>query len=284
MSCEIHLHAVGKSAAANAGIPYLSSKSSHIMGAMMTRLNSTGPKLLERVEEKTTFLGQGMALAGSSLGVAGPVNSKTIAAQKAAACTLKTGIGVAITAATYFNPMVRTAVRVAKIGQLVGDVAATAALSYSHTDRAGDAFVESSFFFMKTKRTVPMWRSSLTHTINRQDAMVLNQKNILSSDGMMFTTRLTTWHCGTSIIKSRSGERTITHLQSFSIPGQHYYFSGPLSKTEAANLASGSLSPEKIPGYVGQVSAWDWLCPAWAANKHTLIRSYLNFGPQTKAS
>jgi len=81
------------------------------------------------------------------------------------------------------------------------------------------------------------------------------------------------------VIEMPAGRRTITHLQSLSLPSSHYYFDRPLADEAAVGLASGRMKPETVPGFVGQVSQTESLCPGWARTKHALIRTALHWPP-----
>ena len=91
----------------------------------------------------------------------------------------------------------------------------------------------------------------------------------------MFRIGAKMWHRGTLVVKTGQGERTITHLQSLSLPNSHYYFNRPLADEQAVGLAAGQIDPATIPGYVGRVSPVEALCPIWNDTKHALIKTQL---------
>jgi hypothetical protein len=98
--------------------------------------------------------------------------------------------------------------------------------------------------------------------------------------GLMFATGGQTWHQGTTVVKLPAGKRTITHLQSLSLPAHHYYFSRPLTREQAVGLASGRFEPIDLPGFVGQVSPVESLCPALAQSKQLLLKAHLHWPPE----
>jgi hypothetical protein len=108
---------------------------------------------------------------------------------------------------------------------------------------------------------------------------------MLSSDGVMFDMKGSTWHRGTSTVRTSGGEeRTITHLQSLALPGTHYLFDRPIADEQAVQVAAGQLRPETIPGYAGTVSRLEVLTPGWGRAKTALIYQQLHYGGHASAS
>jgi len=168
---------------------------------------------------------------------------------------------------------------ISRISGLVGSGVGRA----SKTDQVGSVVREKRvLFFFKSKKAVTLWKSGLTNTLNKLDLLSSHRlgKGVRSSDGVLFETGGTTWHRGTSVVDTPRGERTITHLQSLSIPAAHYYFDRPISDEQAVGIATGQkgYDPRKIPGYVGQVSATESLCPGWAGTKRAMIMTQLYYG------
>jgi hypothetical protein len=122
----------------------------------------------------------------------------------------------------------------------------------------------------------------LTRVLNKLDTFPLDQKGVVHSDGTVFQTGGTTWHWGSLMVNTPRGERVVTHLQSLNLPASHYYFNCHLDQDQAAGIAAGRIRPERLPGYVGQVSALETLTVAWAAAKHTMIKNVLYFGSPRK--
>ena len=135
-----------------------------------------------------------------------------------------------------------------------------------------------------TKVAVDFYASSLTPAFNSLDHML--GREIVSNDGEIVQTGKIAWHRGTSVIKMPGGERTITHLQSLSLPGTHYYFDRALTDEEVVEVVTGQTgrSPHALPGYVGQVSENEGLAPAWACSKHALIKTRLYWPPEQNIS
>jgi hypothetical protein len=103
---------------------------------------------------------------------------------------------------------------------------------------------------------------------------------------MMFELGGKTWHRGTLVLKTNQGERTITHLQSLALPAAHYYYNRRLSDNEAVGIVSGQkgFEPKALPGYAGQVSEVEALCPAWADLKRGLIQAHLRWGEVSRGA
>jgi NADH-quinone oxidoreductase subunit K len=58
------------------------------------------------------------------------------------------------------------------------------------------------------------------------------------------------------------------------------FFILTVAAAEAAiGLASGRMKPETVPGFVGQVSQTESLCPGWARTKHAFTRTALHWPP-----
>jgi hypothetical protein len=147
----------------------------------------------------------------------------------------------------------------------------------SKTGEAGTVMQEKrKLFFFKSKTPVSLWTSNLTSLLNRRDVLV-RAKNIVASRGVMFEVGGKTWHQGTTIVKLLEGRRTIIHLQSMNIPAVHYFFDRAISSEQAVGIATGQVKPQQAPGFGGQVSAVESLCPAWANSKQALLKAHLHW-------
>jgi hypothetical protein len=167
------------------------------------------------------------------------------------------------------------AVGALKLGNTAGTFAGT---GLARLTRAEAQAAEQRFFFPNTtKFPVGVWQSKLTPLLNRVDSGLGKMRR---SDGTMLEIKGKTWHRGTLVIDTAQGERTITHIQSMSLPQQHYYFSRRLSDNEAVGLVTGQkgFDPKYMKGYVGQVSEVESLTPTWARTKKSLIRGQLLWG------
>lgn len=172
---------------------------------------------------------------------------------------------------------VLTKVKIAvKLSEVATGTVGTAVATLSETDKVDTVTVERRrFLIFKSKQAVTLRRSSLTNWLNRRD--VIGRRQILKSDGLVFTTGGKSWHQGTISFKMGQGRRTITHLQSLSYPAENYYFDRPLANQQATALAAGQAKAETIPGYVGRVSKVETLCPSWAGTKKVLILARLHW-------
>lgn len=162
-----------------------------------------------------------------------------------------------------------------RLGQAASIMAGT---GLGRLSRPGESEVQRRVFFPHTTRQpVSLWPSRLTPFLNRADAGSTPVKN---SAGLMFEVGGKTWHRGALTLQTNQGERTLTHLQSLSLPAAHYYFDRLLNDNETAGIITGQrgFEPKHLPGYAGQVTEVDSLCPAWAGIKHSLIGAHLRWG------
>jgi hypothetical protein len=199
-------------------------------------------------------------------------------------------IGVAV---TFRNPRellqnagrVRQVTQKMKSGLAIGAVAASAVAGLSLKEKTHALTQERrSGLFFKSKVKVEFSKSRLTGLLNRLDlagSHLLGQ-NIVSSEGELVSARGKAWHRGTVVFKTLSGERTMTHLQSISLPATHYYFDRALTDEETAGIVSGQkgFKPQQMAGYVGEINAMEGLAPAWARTKRAMIRTRLYFPTQ----
>jgi hypothetical protein len=161
--------------------------------------------------------------------------------------------------------------------------AATRRARASRTELAGTVVREKrQLLFFKGKEAVAMWRSSMTDRLNRADLLGshrLKGAGVHASDGVMFETKgARTWHRGTSLVSTSKGRRTVTHLQSLTLPGEHHYFDRRIGDEQAVGIATGRLEAQKVPGYVSSISPQESLVPMWAASKRAAINSVLYWG------
>jgi hypothetical protein len=148
----------------------------------------------------------------------------------------------------------------------------------SETGLAGAVAGEKRFlFFFKSKTSTRLWKSSLTPLLNRRE--VIGSRLMSANRGVMFRAKGKTWHRGTVSFQVGPQKRTITHLQGLSYPGEHYYFDRSVSNARAVGIATGKLQPQTVPGYVGQISKSESLCPAWAGAKRALLLARLHWSP-----
>jgi len=126
------------------------------------------------------------------------------------------------------------------------------------------------------------WSSKLTPLLNTRDIFANKPAGVkvCASGGRMWEHDGKVWHEGQTVVETSAGKRHITHLQRMSVPQAHYYFSGPLQDTEVAGIITGNTNyqPRTIPGYAGQISEVEGLCPALADTKHAIIQTHLLWG------
>lgn len=177
------------------------------------------------------------------------------------------------------------AVGLLKLGQAAGTFAGTGLARLSRRSEPGiTAGLEQQFFFPdSTRRPVRVWQSRVTPLFNRADAGI---SEVQRSEGLMVESQGQTWHRGTTVVKTTQGERTLTHLQSLTMPSTHYYFNRRLSDNETVGIITGQkgFEPKTLDGYAGQISEVESLFPAWAQTKRGLIQAHLRWGDRPAGS
>jgi hypothetical protein len=273
MACDRNATSVTRAGAGRAGVPARSSRLGYVAGAIAARTS----QLTGQVDQAIARTGQAMAPAAQVVLAAADNVQSQPAVRRAVSGTML--------AASLLVPPVRTGRRllrrIERISSLAGDLAG----ALTKTEAAGEVLREKRpLFLFKSQTPVTLWRSRLTGLLNRQELLGSDRvtgRNVIASEGVMFRIRAKTWHRGTIVVKTGQGERTITHLQSLSLPNSHYYFNRPLANEQAVGLAAGQTDPASIPGFVGQVSSAEALCPLWSDTKHALIKSRLYWPAQS---
>lgn len=300
LSCETNGNRAALAGTA-AGLAKTGSKLSNVTGALLSRARQASDSgLAGRIDRTIDYGGRLMApaaaLATGTFRVAGAAETKKLAGVAGGAAVgymvLKNkpsgmrravgdlavgGVRTAANAIPYLGTALKTIKKIERATSLAGDLAGYA----SRQEAAGQVMQDKrTLFFFKSQVPVTLWKSSLTGLINRQDVIGTSRfsgKYIASSEGVMFRSGGKTWHRGTTVVNLPGGPRTITHLQGLSLPSTHYYFDRPISAENAVGIATEKIEPERVPGYVGRVSATESLCPGWAQAKHALLRTRLHW-------
>lgn len=300
MACERTSNRIGKVGAISSGIATLSNKTGQVVGLMAMKMDQVRLKTDQAIDRvgRTTA-----PLTAITLKVVGPDEPTKKALGALVGATAATGLALAVVgvgensqwphrvralaasarlAARTLLPQAYPALKVIQATDRLTSAVGTGLGRLSQTGPAGTVTQEKRrLLFFKQQVPVSLWKSSLTPLLNKRDVIGTTQaQKVVSSRGVMFTTGGKTWHQGTTVVKMPAGRRTLTHLQSLSLPASHYFFDRPVSKERSVGLASGTLKPAEVPGFVGQVSAAESLCPAWAANKQTLIKAHLHWPPE----
>ncbi len=301
MSCETSAKKVATGAGQTAGISATSSKFNHVAGTMVDRALLTA----YRAAAKAAVVSDAVLETVDRRGLAArlmksdPVRAivagaalETLGRRKA----VKSGIDdeatleganpgtFAAIGATEVLPVAAAVTTAHQASTMLGNLANRAAQG----EVAGMITQERPVSLLglnlgRAREKVEFRKSpKLTRTLNKLDTLALGQKGVVHSDGSVFQTGGTTWHWGNLMVNTPKGERVVTHLQSLNIPASHYYFNCHLDQDQAAGIAAGRIRPERVPGYVGQVSALETLTVAWAAAKHTMIKNVLYFGSPGK--
>jgi hypothetical protein len=162
--------------------------------------------------------------------------------------------------------------------KLVQVASGSVATGLARLSRPPGGAIEQCFFFANTSQ-VParLWPSRLSPLLNRLDH---GPARLEASEGLMVEVNGRTWHRGVVVVKTALGERTISHLQSLTLPAAHYYFNRRLADHETVGIIAGQkgFEPKYLDGYVGRISELEMLAPAWARLKGNLIRTQLYWG------
>ena len=151
----------------------------------------------------------------------------------------------------------------------------TAAATLSETGPAGSVTTERRrLLFFKSNQTVELHRSGLTGWLNRQN--VIGRRELIASQGLLFTTGGKTWHCGTVTFAVGQNKRTITHLQSLSYPAEHYYFDRVCPTNRRWRWPAGKQTGNNS-GFTARSVKAEMLCPAWTGAKRALILARLHW-------
>ncbi len=171
------------------------------------------------------------------------------------------------------------AIGLLKLGQAAGTFAGTGLARLSRRGETGvTAGLPQQFFFPRSSsKSVRLWPSRLTPLFNRADAGL---SRLQRSEGLMVEYQGQSWHRGAMVVKTAQGERTMTHLQSLTVPSTSYYFDRRLSDNETVGIVTGQkgFEPKSMEGYAGQIGEIEALFPAWAQTKRGLIRAHLRWG------
>ncbi len=163
------------------------------------------------------------------------------------------------------------------VGSAVGDL--------SRRELKSSVVQTSRFLgFFKKKTDVRAWSSGLTPALNAGDLLTPgSRRNVTASEGVVIKVDGKSWHNGATTVKTPAGARTINHLQSLTLPSQHYYFNRALPDRELAAVVAGQTNPTSVPGYVGQISSMEALTPGWAGTKRMMIKAQI-FGHKTNVA
>jgi hypothetical protein len=273
---------ISKHSAVAAGLSTLASKAGYAYGAAVKNVEVITQEGRTALRQADDMIGQGGAIAASMTGIAGPQREEGGVKGFAKGAVLD-GAKLALQIAAYRNPMIRlTGMAVNSVSKMSGVLGSNLA-GLTKTGGAGQVMQEKQvLLFFKKQVPVALWKSNLTGKINRLDLVGSNRDKVESSEGVMFRPgKGATWHRGTIVVKTANGPRSITHLQSLTIPQTHYYFNQAISDADAVGIASGKIKPQAAPGYAGSVTPLEALCPSWAATKQSLLKAYVNFGAKT---
>ena len=258
-----------------AGVPMQASAQAYqramVAGAALGRV---GGRARDKLEEGAYAVAQKTA----------PVSNKVLAGintvERYGGEKLLTGLVGRALVKTLGRRAIAPALRLTGLARKATTVAGSAAGDLSRKSLAATVVQERrQWLFFKRKVAVGVWNSHLTPLLNRTNRLGVGEK-VRSQSGAMVKVDGATWHRGTSVLEMPGGqERTVTHLQSLSYPARHFYFDRPLSARETAGIVAGEkeYQPQRLAGYIGQVSEVESLCPGWASAKQNMIKARMLF-------
>lgn len=303
MSCQAN-SLKARLACAGAGISASATQASNTIGVMAGRVaqtadavtNSVGGtvaplsnRVLAAVDRPASLTANAAALTATALvGVGALIKVKPY--QRVVGPTEGTMPGLLVGAGVAFRQpeeILGNTARLTRIKQGLNRVAAVTAASrlvgrltadLSKTGQDERALTQTRRTFLTGERQlkVEFNGSRLTHLLNRGDRL-LSAGSVVSSEGDVVSLGRQSWHRGTTVVKTPTGERTITHLRSLALPSSNVYFDRRLSDEEVAGLVSGQVKPHRLPGYMGGLSPAENLAPAWAQAKRAMILTRLHW-------
>ncbi len=298
-------------ACVGAGIGATAAQSVNTIGAMTGRVaqaadivsNAVGGtvapvsnRVLAAVDRPTTLTAQTAVVTAAALaGVGAMVRVKpfqrVVGPAEGAMPGVLAGVGVALRSP---EEIVQNAAKLKQVRQGLNKIAAVMAASrmagtlVADLSRNGEnerTLTQTRRTFLTGERqlTVEFSDSRLTGLLNRGDRLV-SSGSVVSSEGEMVTMGRQSWHRGTTVVKTPGGERTLTHLRSLALPSNSLYFDRQLADDDVAGVVSGQVKAQRLPGYVGEISAAENLAPAWAQAKRALILTRLHWPTPEKAT
>jgi hypothetical protein len=299
MACDRTSNTISGLAATRTGLSKLSSKAGNVAGTVIGKwarsqdfVNETILRQAAPVSNKVLRAVDRPAVAAAKVA---PILAGVIASTRLRGYLVK-GEGqppVVAVAATFRSPaeMARNRQALSGIRKGIGALGVVSGVSASLAAQATRNESEGRTLALKkggkAVATVKFQKSErMTRFLNKADLIgshILGQ-NVVTSEGDIVQAGRggTPWHRGTSVVKTSQGERTLTHLQSLKLPGQHFYFDRRLSDEEVAGVVTGREKAPQMPGYVGEIHALESLAPLWGATKKAMITNRL-YWPTPKA-
>ncbi|MEM7344008.1 MAG: hypothetical protein AAF485_07180 [Chloroflexota bacterium] len=167
--------------------------------------------------------------------------------------------------------------------QLTRTVSAGVGTGVARLTRPQNGAIRTESFFDHRMPPVHLWQSKVTPALNARDMIRWPGTIVELSRGQMLETQGKSWHLGTVVATVGQTRKTMTHLQSLSLPATHYYFNKTLSEREAAGIILGKseYNPKYMAGFAGQVTELESLIPNLGHLKHALIQSGILWGDTT---
>lgn len=299
MSCSRNNDTVSRTGSLKAGISQLGSKAGSFTGQIASRLEQASDaasdavgsrvaplsnRVLKSIDRPTTVAAN-LVPAAVTAAVYTQVRVSTTGPRQGRRPAVAVAVGMR--EVPDLLERARLASRVKKgvgLAALAGGLSAAIAADLTEQPWGQRKLVQrkKSFLLGERKVDVSFTKSKLTRFLNRRELLVSPGK-VVASWGDMVHYGSSTWHRGTTIVKTGQGKRTITHLRRLGLPASSHYFERRLSAAEVASIVSGQRQPHHLSGHVGTIGAMENLAPSWSQMKRALILTRLHWPTKARA-
>jgi hypothetical protein len=108
-------------------------------------------------------------------------------------------------------------------------------------------------------RGITLRESPISPRVARGQARLLGASRVLEGKGFYFHESGRTWHCNSTTYRVGDVAKTLTHIQSLSLPNREYFFDRELQPQDVVDLVLGDRDPDTMPGYIGACNEIDGL-------------------------
>jgi hypothetical protein len=108
-------------------------------------------------------------------------------------------------------------------------------------------------------RGITLRESPISPRVARGQARLLGASRVLAGKGSYFHESGRTWHCNSTTYRVGDMAKTLTHIQSLSLPNREYFFDRELQPQDVVDLVLGDRDPDTMPGYIGACNEIDGL-------------------------
>jgi hypothetical protein len=105
-------------------------------------------------------------------------------------------------------------------------------------------------------RGITLRESPVSPKVGRGQARLLGDR-MLEAKGFYFHEAGRTWHSHTATYRVGDVAKTLTHIQSLSLPNREYFFDRELAPQDVVDMVLGDRDPDTIPGFIGACNEID---------------------------